>query len=75
MIIDFGSAFYSRTRFIAKISSDNHPSISLFKKLGFTVFAEIPSFNETHFEFNLQSNLDRDQFITKYPGFQILPSV
>lgn len=71
MIIEFGAAFYARTRFIAKISSHNTPSIALFKKLGFTMFADIPTYEEVHYEFNLEGTpITRTEFLAKYPGLQ-----
>lgn len=72
IMIDFGNAFYKKTRFIAKIKKDNVPSISLFKKLGFSQFAEIESFEEVHFELNYTPSLSVDEFKLKYPDFQNL---
>ncbi len=35
--------------FVAKIQSDNIPSRRLFEKAGFTIYKEVPVFNETEY--------------------------
>lgn len=62
IMMDFGCAFYNRTKFIAKISSHNAPSIALFEKLGFTLFADVVSFDEKHFslEFTQDQRINKE---------------
>ena len=49
IMIDLGSAFYQKSKSVAKIKTSNLPSIKLFEKLGFTKLRELQKFEEVHY--------------------------
>ena len=51
LICQYSVEFLSIERIIAKISNDNLPSLTTFKRLGFHVYAEVECFDEVHLKY------------------------
>jgi len=54
IMMEFGFSFYKKTRFIAKIKSENQVSRKLFEKLGYEFKREVKAFDEVVYEFDCE---------------------
>lgn len=62
--MEFARKQLKKTRFIAKITDDNQPSINLFEKLGYKLWKNVTVFQEVHYEFDIKEG-DADKPIFK----------
>ena len=54
IMMEFGFAVYKKTRFIAKIKSENQVSRKLFERLGYDFKREVKAFDEVVYEFDCE---------------------
>ena len=67
LFMQFAVSTLGTTKFVAKISNKNTPSIGLFKSLGYNIYKLVEAFDETHMDFVVKSSkTEMAEFVNHY---------